>query len=54
MSNNHSATLAAGRIAVPDRAASGARPSFWRRLVDAWLRAYACRIDSNGNIMCEL
>jgi hypothetical protein len=39
---------------VPTRALSDAHPSFWRRLVDAWLRAYASRIDSNGNIMCEL
>lgn len=54
MSNTHSATLDAVRMAAPAGAVSGARPSFWRRLVDAWLRAYASRIDSNGNVMCEL
>jgi hypothetical protein len=59
MSNNHSAALRAPSMAVPAApagpagAAAGARPSFWRRLVDAWVQSYANRVDSNGNIMIE-
>lgn len=53
MSSNHSATLGAHSMAAPAAAAAGARPSFWRRMVNAWVQSYANRVDSNGNIMIE-
>ena len=54
MANNHGATLDAHSMATPARAAAaaGAHPSFWRRLVDAWVRSYA-HVDSDGNVMIE-
>jgi hypothetical protein len=55
MSNNHSAALPADQMAASARTAPGTGYSFWRRLVDAWVRAYGShRVDSRGNIMCEL
>jgi hypothetical protein len=54
MSNNHSAALTAAQMATSAGTATGTGSSFWRRLVDAWVRAYGNRVDSRGNIMCEL
>jgi hypothetical protein len=51
MSNNSTAFAPAHTMSAP-----AAKPAHgvWQRLYQAWLDAYGTRIDSNGNIMCEL
>lgn len=51
MSHNSSA------IALEQSLSSPARKSvrgFWASFYDAWLKAYGTRVDSNGNVICEL
>ena len=50
MSNNYSASF----DAAPTRATDNTKPSFWRRLFDAWVQSYANRADPDGNVFCEL
>ena len=53
MSNTHIAIDAALPAAEAASATSATRPSFWRRLFDAWVAVHAQRIDANGNFICE-
>lgn len=53
MSNNHIAMTAGHPAAETARTTLAPRPSFWRRLFDAWVSAHAKRVDANGNIAFE-
>jgi len=54
MSSNHSATLAKPSFGMQAPAKSGAQPSIWRRVFNAWVRSYDSRIDADGKVMIEM
>jgi hypothetical protein len=52
MSNQSSAVASAE--SVSSQAVRQPGRGFFRSFFDAWLKAYGNRVDSNGNVMCEL